>query len=311
MMGEYKLRTAIITGATGMLAVSLTRRLASGGVHVYCVVRPGSAKLQRIPRVPGVTVIECDLSALDTLPERVGEHCDDFFHFGWAGTFGEARNDAALQESNIRFTLDAVKAAKALSCGVFVGAGSQAEYGRVDGRLMPDTPAFPETGYGIAKCAAGRLSALACASLGIRQVWARILSAYGPGDGEGSMVMSSVRTFLRGGGMSFTKGEQLWDYIYCDDAAEAFYLMAEKGRDGAVYPLGSGCARPLREYILEIRDQINPDLPTGLGERPYAEKQVMHLCADLTALTADTGFTAKTSFTEGIARTIQWARENP
>lgn len=52
------------------------------------------------------------------------------------------------QIENIRYTIDAVRTAAAMGCRVFVGTGSQAEYGRVDGVLRADTPTNPENGYG-------------------------------------------------------------------------------------------------------------------------------------------------------------------
>ena len=52
-----------------------------------------------------------------------------------------------LQLQNIQYTLDAVRLAKRLGCKVFVGAGSQAEYGRYEGKLDAKVPVFPEKGF--------------------------------------------------------------------------------------------------------------------------------------------------------------------
>ena len=49
-----------------------------------------------------------------------------------------------MQEPNIQYTMDAVCLAKRLGCKLFVGAGSQAEYGRVDGKIGSNTPVNPE-----------------------------------------------------------------------------------------------------------------------------------------------------------------------
>lgn len=84
--------------------------------------------------------------------------------------------------------------------------------------------------------------------------------------------------------------------------------MASRGTDGAVYPLGSGEAKPLRWYLETMRDAIDPAPPLGLGELPYGEGQVMHLEADITALTHDTGFVPKTDFYEGIRKLIEWTK---
>ena len=58
-----------------------------------------------------------------------------------------------------------------------------------------------------------------------------------------------------------------------------------------------------------MRDAIDPALPLGFGQVPYAPNQVMHLEADLTALRQDTGFAPRTLFETGIRETIAWVRE--
>ena len=107
-----------------------------------------------------------------------------------------------------------------------------------------------------------------------------------------------------------TKGEQQWDYLYAKDAGLALYLLGERGVCGKTYCIGSGQTRLLKDYITVIRDHIDINLPIGIGERPYAEKQVMYLCADITELEKDTGFVPQYNFECGIAETIDWVREN-
>lgn len=296
---------AVITGPTGAIGRALIAELVRRGVRVLAVCRPGSARLRAIPDDSLVRIVECDLGRLDTLPNLISEQYDTFFHLGWASAFGAAaRNDMDAQTGNIRSALEAVRTAHALGCAVFVGAGSQAEYGRVEGLLRPDTPCFPENGYGMAKLCAGQMTRIECEKLGLRHVWARVLSVYGPGDGAGTLISTLIRALLGGEKPSCTEGGQQWDYLYSADAARAFFLLAERGRHGGVYPLGGGAVRPLKDYIRAVRDAIDPALPIGFGEIPYASNQVMYLCADLAALTADTGFTPGTSFEEGIRLTI-------
>ena len=189
-----------------------------------------------------------------------------------------------------------------------MGSGSQAEYGRVEGDLSAATPAFPENGYGIAKLCAGQMSRIECEKLGIRHVWTRILSVYGPCDSDKTMVTTTIRKLFAGEKPALTAGEQQWDYLYSADAARAMIAIGEKGHNGKVYCIGGGKAHPLKEYIMEIRDQIAPDAELGFGEIPYGAKQVMYLCADISELTQDTGFQPQTDFKSGIAETIQWMR---
>lgn len=304
------MKKVILTGGTGMLGLALIELLIEKGIEVLVIVRPDSKRRAVLPVSDYVKVIECDLTRLWELKTKITDTYDAFFHFAWDGTYGDSRNDMQLQNQNVKAALDAVELAKETGCRTFLGAGSQAEYGRVDGiKLGPDTPTRPETGYGIGKLCAGQMTRILCQQLGIKHIWTRILSTYGPHDGLHTMVMSGIIKMLKGERPQYTKGEQMWDYLYCEDAARAFYLAAESGMDGSVYCIGSGQVRPLAEYITVIRDTIDKNIEIGFGEIPYYDKQVMYLCADIENLRQDTGFNPAVSFEEGIRRTVDWYKE--
>ena len=303
------MKKIIITGPTGAIGHALIEQLLAAGSEVYAICRPGSERIKSLPKHDLLHVIEYDLSELGKAAAALPKDCDVLYHFGWAGTFGDVRNNMPLQVKNIQYTLDAVKLAKDCGCRVFIGAGSQAEYGRVEGNLKPDTPAFPENGYGMAKLCAGQMSRVEGKKLGIKHIWTRILSVYGPYDGANTMVMSTISKLLNGEKPSFTKGEQQWDYLYSKDAAGLMIALAEKGIDGKIYCLGSGKARPLKEYIEAIRDNIDEKLPLGLGDIPYSENQVMYLCTDTTDIINDLDYKYEYTFFDGIRETIAWVKE--
>lgn len=300
------MKKVIVTGATGMIGASMIEQMVKDDIYVTAVVRPNSKKMNNLVSDEKISVIECDIDHLTELQERLDADYDTFYHFAWDGTYGDSRNDAVLQEKNVKSTLDAVKVAKKLGCGVFVGAGSQAEFGFVDGELSDRIPKNPVTAYGIAKYSAGKLSAIMCERMGIRQSWGRIVSTYGPRDNYYTMVMSSVIGMLNGERMSFTKGDQVWDYVYGGDCSRAFYLIGKYGKHGKAYTIGSGKSMLLKEYISTIRDVIDPNLEIGLGEREYYDNQVMKLTADISELTEDTGFIPEVDFAEGIKKTVEW-----
>lgn len=302
------MKKAIVTGATGMLGWNLIEYLLEQEMEILAIVNPNSTRKDRVPTHRLVRVIECDLDNLDSI--CVNEKYDAFFHLGWKGTHGEQREDLFLQENNVRIALNAVELAAKAGCSVFVGAGSQAEYGsNYHVKLTGDLPANPETGYGIGKYVAGIMTRKRCSQLGIRHEWVRILSVYGPGDGRHTMVMSGIIKLLAAETPAYTKAEQQWDYLYVKDAVEAISLIAKKGVNGKVYCLGSGQTRELREYIYAIRNAIDSSLQIDIGQLPYPQNQVMYLCADISELCNDTGFQVKTSFEDGIKETINWIRE--
>lgn len=309
----------VITGPTGAIGLALIQKCIEENNDVIAICHKGSARIGRIPVNESVKIIEADLDELKNLDkESVGLSIDDnadiFYHFAWGGTIGTARNNMPLQIDNIQYTIEAVQLANRLGCKTFIGAGSQAEYGRVEGILHPDTPAFPENGYGMAKLCAGQMSRMVCENMGMKHIWTRILSVYGPYDGAATMVTSTIIKLLQGERAGFTQGEQMWDYLYSADAAEAMYLLGQYGHHGKTYMIGSGQARQLREYIQQIAEAVKeyscqPIGTLGLGDIPYGEKQVMHLEADISQLQLDTGFYPKVSFEDGIRETVKVCME--
>ena len=305
------IKSAIITGPTGAIGTALCRLLTEKGIQVFAVVRPGSVRAEHLKDIENVTILECDISQLAGLPAKMKDvTADVFFHLAWTKTVGEGRNDMDAQVRNIQYTLDACRVAKEIGAQVFVGAGSQAEYGRKKSALTSDMPCSPENGYGMAKLCAGQMSRVECAKFGIEHIWPRILSVYGPYDGRCTAIISTIEQLLKGEKPALTAGEQIWDYIYAGDAAEALYLLALYGKDGSIYPVGSGTAKPLKEYLEVLRDAIDPSLLLGFGEVPYGDKQVMHLEADISEARTDTGFEPQTDFETGIRKTIEYVRKS-
>ena len=96
----------------------------------------------------------------------------------------------------------------------------------------------------------------------------------------------------------------MWDYLYADDAADAILAIAENGKDGKAYPLGSGKGRQLSEYIEDIRSIINPSIPVKFGAKIYYPHQPMHLVADISNLTIDVDWSPKYDFTKGLRKII-------
>ena len=296
------MKNIIVTGATGCMGSAVVRRALANDINVTCIVHNGSKRLSNLPKDERIKIVECNLSDYNDL-EIEGQY-DAFIHLSWENTFGASRDDAEVQTRNIQYTLDAVHLAHRCGCKAFIGAGSQAEYGVQSVNLTPELPVKPESGYGIAKYAAGKLSAMLCKSLGIRQNWVRILSVYGPNDGENTLISYVIRELKLGRLPELTKCEQIWDYLYADDAGDAILAIAENGVDGKAYPLGSGKGRRLSEYIEDIRKIINLNVEVKYGVKEYYPHQPMHLVADVKELTADTGWKPITFFVDGIKQII-------
>ena len=298
MKPKTNIHTAIVTGATGAIGTALISILLDRGINIIALVRSDSPRITNIPQDDKVTLVNCSLSEIKNL--KTGIKADAFFHLGWDGTFGEKRNDLKLQVSNIDFTLDAVDLAKKAGCSVFVGIGSQAEYGRTEETMEPDGKLVPETGYGIGKVAAASFMHARCAQLGIRSCWGRLLSAFGPNDGSETLMNYVIRSLLKNESPALTKCDQIWDLLYSKDVAYAMLAMAENGKDGANYVICSGKNMPLRTYIESAKKVIGSTAELRFGARPYNEKQVMRMTGNNQTLMDDTGWAPKYSFEEAV-----------
>ena len=306
------IRRVVVSGPTGEIGLALINLLSEQQIEVLALCRPNSKRKKYIPQSPYVVIKECDLSAISDLPTMPTKY-DAFFHLGWCGSYGEERDSLYLQTQNIKYELDAVNLAEKLGCKVFVGAGTQAEYGRKNKPLTPKTSVEPETAYGMAKLCAGWFSRLECEKKGIKHIWMRIASVYGPGDGPNTLITYMMKQLKYQQDIMLTPCEQIWDYLFSKDAARAFYLVAEKGVSGKTYCLGSGQAMPLKQYMTEVQKLIDEQkLLTQIiyGGKSYGENQMMYLCADISALKQDTGFKPKTAFEDGLKQTYHWYVKN-
>lgn len=305
----------VITGATGAIGRALVTEALKNGDEVLAIVHKKSVRAEELHHIKGCSVFRADLNEYEHIWDAMkaqGLKTNGyglFFHLAWMAPFGTDRDNPDLQMDNVQAALEAVRLACELGCHTFIGTGSQAEYGRVDGILSPDTAVKPETGYGIAKLCAGQMTRLLCEQTGMRHVWTRVLSVYGPHDRDETLISTAVFNMLRNAETSFTPCEQIWDYIYSEDAARAIYAAGQKGRSGSIYMIGSGEARRLSEYIMVIAELTGYGRAIGFGKRPYNPRQVMHLQADITSLKQDTGFVPDVCFEEGAVRLIDYYRK--
>ena len=300
---------ALITGATGFVGSCLTELLVRQG-HTVAVLRRASTRPWRIEAVlPRVTSILSDLEHPTAAAANIKRFAPNtVMHAGWYGVAGALRNDPGQIAHNIQSTAELVSVAADAGCQTFVGLGSQAEYGPQNRILRESDSTEPTSTYGVAKLCGLQVSRHLARQTGMRFAWLRIFSLYGPRDNPDYMISSLVEKLLRGERPSLTAGEQLWDYLYVRDAAEAIVAVATTPGAEGIFNLGSGQVQTIRQTVEQLRGLIDPSLPLGIGEVPYRPDQVMHLQADISRLRAMTDWTPRTSLADGLAQTIHWHR---
>lgn len=296
------MKRIVVTGATSMIGTALIEEAVRNGIEVYAVVRKNTKRRERLTKSSLIHIIESSLDSLETLDDILYD-CDVFYHFAWAGTARKERDNPLVQEQNIRYTLDAVKLAAECGCRKFIGAGSQAEYGRVGGTVSSATRFAPDIAYGAAKYVSGIFSRKLCEKYHIIHIWGRIFSVYGKHDNQGTLIDYVISQFLKGEKACLTGGNQMWDYLHEKDAGRIFFLLGRDIGKSSCYRIASGSARPLREYMQILEETL------GVQElclyNRIQEKDEYGLQADTGDLWRDLGFEPKISFEKGIKSVIE------
>ena len=295
---------AAITGGTGFIGAALVKLLLGDGGQVALLGRANSVHQWRVPDHPRLVRIHADLASLGECEEALKAFRPEvFLHVGWMGVGNQHRNDLSQLE-NIKSTSDSIRLASVAGCRRWVGTGSQAEYGPLNRRISEGDPLSPTNLYGAAKVSAWACGEVQGRQAGMEMIWARVFSTYGPGDEAGWMLTDVIGSLLKREIPQLTRGEQIWDYLYIEDAAKALLALAVVPGVAGVFNLGSGQARPIREIVTMARNLIDPALPLDFGAIPYRPDQVMHLEADIAKLTQATGWRPEVPLEVGLGNLI-------
>lgn len=293
-----------VTGATGFLGSYVAEDLVAQGHDVGMLLRPGTKPWRLAAILDRLHVIEGTLDDRAVLAKGLRSFVPDaVVHMAWRGV-GNSERNSKNQARNIVDAVELADLAADMGATIFVGAGSQAEYGPYDRAIAESDVPRPTTLYGIAKLASGLMVERRCAERKLRFAWLRIFSTYGPKDGEAWLIPSLIRTLRAGGHMALTACEQRWGFLHARDAAAAVRLVLTSPAAQGTYNLGSPDAPPLRDTVRRLRDLIGTG-ELGFGEVPYRPDQVMVLAADMRRLEA-LGWRPMVGLDRGLRETLAW-----
>jgi nucleoside-diphosphate-sugar epimerase len=288
----------LLTGATGFIGRHVLGRL-TGDVHAVTTRPP--------PAGEGVTWHRADLLSGAEIVAAVRPEV--LVHLAWyvePGRYWTAPENIRWVEASLAL----LRAFAAAGGRRAVIAGTSAEYDwRAPGERCQEetTPLKPATLYGAAKHALHTAAARYAEQAGFELAWGRIFFVYGPGEPDGRLVPSVGRALLAGRPVPTTRGDQVRDFMYVEDAAAAFAALAGGGATGALN-IASGDPVRVRDVVEAIARQTGrPDLlrPGALPER---EGDPPRLVADVTRLRQEVGIAPRTALREGLARTLESLR---
>ncbi|KMO85971.1 hypothetical protein AB840_10555 [Megasphaera cerevisiae DSM 20462] len=307
------MKRVLITGATSFIGEHLIKELLQNGIEVIAVLRKNSSKradfLDKFKLK--CHIIESDMNDYDKLPQLITGDVDTVVHLAWNGTRGHQRNDKNLQMDNNTCAVKALQTAVNLSVKNFLIAGSQAEYGDVDGIINEATLSSPSTQYGKQKYGFFCYAKEVCHNYRIRLLEPRFFSLYGPGDFEQTLIMSSLPKMMQNEFCDFSDGLQMWNYLYIGDAVRGMYqLLEDENQPDGIYNFGSEDTRRLREYITEMKSITKSNSELHFGALGHNDSGKTGISPDIHKIMS-IGWRPKVLFAEGIQKIIDsWGEKN-
>jgi UDP-glucose 4-epimerase len=227
-------------------------------------------------------------------------------------------NPILANEINVNGTLNMLKAAVDMGVKRFVFASSAAVYGddlppakREDMMLEPSNP------YGITKLAGESYVKAFYKVYGLETVALRYFNVYGPkqcfdlGCAYGGAITIFLNRILRDlPPVIYGDGEQTRDFVSVYDIVEANMLaLNSKTGVGQAFNIGSGGRVTVNQVAQAIKQSLGKTYLENVYQ-PARVGEVKHGYADITKAQTFLGFAPKYNFDDGIAKLIQWYKEN-
>ena len=296
----------LITGAGGFVGSALSKKLSSQGHKVYAMYI-SSKEYERNNANSNLNIVPfiCDLSNHGVVDDiDIKDEVDRFIHLAWMGISRDDCRNIDIQKSNIQLTLNAVSLAEKSHAKRFVFCGTNQEY-LVD-HSMVDNSLSPASIYGVCKLCARKLSQALCKDK-MEFCSTAFSNVFGVGDYSKRTTNLFIHKLLLGEKLSLIKGENLYDWIYIDDAVDGLIQVSQNGISGKQYYIGSRKLRPFKSIITELRDIVSPETELDFGtfnDSSYTD----YSSFDLDALYNDTGFECKADFKASILKTTEWVK---
>lgn len=301
------MKTILVTGATSFIGRHLVERLLNDGYQVYASTRSISLNKCDFPINKNLIVIELDMNDL-TCVQFENLEIDACFHLAWSGTRGTERNNTCVQSKNYKQSMQLLKILNNVGCKTVIGAGSQAEYGICETIITEENECSPNSAYGKYKLLTYTHGNDFAEEVGMRFIWPRFFSLYGPDDNPNTLIISLVDKLLRNNDIDLTNCEQLWNFLYIDDAIDGLIKLLESDTISGVFNFAGNETKTLRLFIEEVAEMIESKSALNFGAIPYAPTGVVGFSPSVTKLMNDANWAPKTTFKNGIMSVIAYRR---
>jgi dTDP-glucose 4,6-dehydratase len=187
------------------------------------------------------------------------------------------------------------------------------------GLFTETTPYDPRSPYSASKAASDHLVRAWYHTYGLPVVLTNCSNNYGPYHFPEKLIPKVILNALHGRAIPvYGRGENVRDWLYVEDHADALLLAVAKGEPGRSYNIGGHNERrniDLVHTICDIMDEMAPrrdgpyrDLVEFVTDRPGHDARY---AIDPARITRDLGWRPSVTVEDGLRRTVRWYLDNP
>ena len=185
------------------------------------------------------------------------------------------------------------------------------------GQFTEDTPYAPRSPYSASKAASDHLVRAWAETYGLPVVLTNCSNNYGPYHFPEKLIPVTILNALHGRPIPvYGTGENIRDWLYVEDHADALLLVLEKGATGRSYNIGGDSELrniDLVRAICALLDEMAPkatphaDLITFVPDRPGHDARY---AIDPGRIRQELGWRPSVTLDEGLRRTVRWYLDN-
>ncbi|WP_134497458.1 dTDP-glucose 4,6-dehydratase [Microvirga pakistanensis] len=188
-----------------------------------------------------------------------------------------------------------------------------------EGFFQENTPYQPNSPYSASKAASDHFVRAWHHTYGLPTVVTNCSNNYGPYHFPEKLVPLMILNALEGKPLPvYGRGENVRDWLYVDDHAEALILVAEKGRVGESYNIGGWNERKnidVVRAICSLVDELAPNADIGsreglisyVADRPGHD---LRYAIDASKIERELGWRPAETFETGLRKTVEWYLDN-
>ena len=186
-----------------------------------------------------------------------------------------------------------------------------------EGQFTEHTPYDPRSPYSASKAASDHLVRAWAETYGLPTVLTNCSNNYGPYHFPEKLIPVTILNALHGKPIPvYGNGENIRDWLYVEDHADALLLVLEKGQLNRSYNIGGENERrniDLVRTICALLDEMAPkatpyaDQITFVTDRPGHDARY---AIDPTRIRDELGWRPSVTVEEGLRRTVRWYLDN-